>query len=85
MRIDTPSSVSSSRCSASTSGALAWGQGRNIGFEWQATSADAQRTGWLRLDPNIAPDTRQGAGLPAAVAGEAAGHAAAGPGACCRA
>ena len=40
-----------------TSGALAWGQGRNIGFEWQATGADAQRTGWLRLDPSIAPDT----------------------------
>jgi len=32
-------------------------QGRNIGFEWPATNADAQRTGWLRLDPNIAPGT----------------------------
>jgi hypothetical protein len=36
--------------------ALVWAQGRNIGFEWPATSADAQRTNWLRADPNIAPD-----------------------------
>jgi hypothetical protein len=38
-------------------GAVGWAQGRNIGFEWPATSADAQRTNWLRVDPNIAPDT----------------------------
>jgi outer membrane protein assembly factor BamB len=36
--------------------ALVWAQGRNIGFEWPATSADAQRTNWLRVDPNIAPN-----------------------------
>jgi outer membrane protein assembly factor BamB len=34
-------------------GAVGWAQGRNVGFDWPATSADAQRTGWLRLDPNI--------------------------------
>ena len=34
-------------------GAVGWAQGRNIGFEWPATNADAQRTSWLRLDPNI--------------------------------
>ncbi len=33
--------------------AIGWAQGRNIGFDWPATGADAQRTGWLRLDPNI--------------------------------
>ncbi len=37
------------------SGGILLGQGRNIGFEWPATNADAQRTGWLRLDPKIAP------------------------------
>ena len=37
------------------SGGLLLAQGRNIGFEWPATNADAQRTGWLRLDPKIAP------------------------------
>ncbi len=34
-------------------GAVGWAQGRNVGFEWPATGADAQRTSWLRLDPNI--------------------------------
>ena len=34
-------------------GAIGWAQGRNIGFDWPATGADAQRTAWLRLDPNI--------------------------------
>ena len=33
--------------------AAGWAQGRNVGFDWPATSADAQRTSWLRLDPNI--------------------------------
>ena len=33
--------------------AIGWAQGRNIGFDWPATGADAQRTAWLRLDPNI--------------------------------
>jgi outer membrane protein assembly factor BamB len=33
--------------------AAIWAQGRNIGFEWPATSADAQRTSWQRNDPNI--------------------------------
>jgi outer membrane protein assembly factor BamB len=33
--------------------AVGWAQGRNVGFDWPATGADAQRTGWLRLDPNI--------------------------------
>jgi hypothetical protein len=37
------------------SGAMLVAQGRNVGFEWPATNADAQRTGWLRLDPKIAP------------------------------
>ena len=39
------------------SGGMLLAQGRNIGFEWPATNADAQRTGWLRLDPRIAPAT----------------------------
>jgi len=34
-------------------GAVGWAQGRNVGFDWPATSADAQRTAWLRLDPQI--------------------------------
>ena len=34
-------------------GAVGWAQGRNIGFEWPATNADAQRTSWVQLDPNI--------------------------------
>jgi outer membrane protein assembly factor BamB len=33
--------------------AAGWAQGRNIGFDWPTTGADAQRTAWLRLDPNI--------------------------------
>jgi outer membrane protein assembly factor BamB len=33
--------------------AVGWAQGRNVGFDWPATHADAQRTSWLRLDPNI--------------------------------
>ena len=33
--------------------AIGWAQGRNVGFDWPATGADAQRTAWLRLDPNI--------------------------------
>jgi outer membrane protein assembly factor BamB len=33
--------------------AIGWAQGRNVGFDWPATNADAQRTAWLRLDPNI--------------------------------
>ena len=33
--------------------AVGWAQGRNVGFDWPATGADAQRTAWLRLDPNI--------------------------------
>src|SRR5262245_40294908 len=37
------------------SGGVLIAQGRNVGFEWPATGADAQRTGWLRLDPKIAP------------------------------
>ena len=36
--------------------AAGWAQGRNVGFEWPATGADAQRTGWLRLDPNISAE-----------------------------
>jgi outer membrane protein assembly factor BamB len=35
------------------SAAIGWAQGRNIGFEWPVTNADAQRTAWMRLDPNI--------------------------------
>jgi outer membrane protein assembly factor BamB len=34
-------------------GGVMWGQGRNIGLEWPATQGDAQRTAWLRSDPNI--------------------------------
>jgi outer membrane protein assembly factor BamB len=34
-------------------GTIGWAQGRNVGFDWPATGADAQRTAWLRLDPNI--------------------------------
>ena len=40
-----------------SAGALVWGQGRNLGFEWPATNADAQRTNWMRLDQYIAPAT----------------------------
>jgi outer membrane protein assembly factor BamB len=35
---------------------IGWAQGRNIGFDWPASGADAQRTAWLRLDPNISAD-----------------------------
>jgi len=45
------------------SGVALVAQGRNIGFEWQTTNADAQRTNWLRLDPNIAPDKITGTSL----------------------
>jgi len=31
--------------------------GRVIGFEWQATNADVQRTSWLRVDPHISVQT----------------------------
>jgi outer membrane protein assembly factor BamB len=34
-------------------GVAGWAQGRNIGFDWPTTGADAQRTSWHRLDPNI--------------------------------
>ena len=33
--------------------AVGWAQGRNVGFDWPTSSADPQRTAWLRLDPNI--------------------------------
>ncbi len=36
-----------------SAGVAVWAQGRNIGPEWQAASADAQRTSWQRIDPNI--------------------------------
>ncbi len=36
--------------------AVGWAQGRNVGFDWPATSADPQRTAWLRLDPNISAE-----------------------------
>ena len=32
-------------------------QGRNIGGEWPTALADAQRTNWLRSDPNISTET----------------------------
>ena len=48
------SSIVALLCAVST--VVLFAQGRNIGFEWPATNADAQRTNWLRLDPNIAPD-----------------------------
>jgi outer membrane protein assembly factor BamB len=38
------------------SSVIGWAQGRNIGFDWPTTGADAQRTAWLRLDPNISAD-----------------------------
>jgi outer membrane protein assembly factor BamB len=38
------------------SSVIGWAQGRNIGFDWPASGADAQRTAWLRLDPNISAD-----------------------------
>jgi outer membrane protein assembly factor BamB len=37
-------------------GAVGWAQGRAIGFDWPVTGADAQRTAWLRLDPNISAE-----------------------------
>ena len=49
--------ANSSQCSARrrlrARRTIGWAQGRNVGFDWPATGADAQRTGWLRLDPNI--------------------------------
>jgi outer membrane protein assembly factor BamB len=36
--------------------AIGWAQGRNVGFDWPASSADAQRTSWLQLDPYISVD-----------------------------
>ena len=32
-------------------------QSRNIGNEWPTAQGDAQRTNWLRSDPNISVDT----------------------------
>jgi outer membrane protein assembly factor BamB len=37
--------------------AIGWAQGRNVGFDWPATNADAQRTSWLRLDPHISSES----------------------------
>src|SRR5580765_6131939 len=38
-------------------GAAVFAQGRNIGDEWPTAQGDAQRTNWLRSDPNISVDT----------------------------
>src|SRR5215213_6890877 len=32
-------------------------QGRNVGNEWPTASGDAQRTNWMRSDPNISIET----------------------------
>src|SRR5262245_10910879 len=41
---------------AALAGAIAFAQGRNIGGEWPTSQGDAQRTSWMRSDPNISVD-----------------------------
>jgi hypothetical protein len=41
---------------AALAGAIAFAQGRNIGGEWPTAQGDAQRTSWMRSDPNISVD-----------------------------
>jgi outer membrane protein assembly factor BamB len=42
---------------AVVAGTALFAQGRNIGNEWPTALADAQRTNWLRSDPNISIET----------------------------
>ena len=42
---------------ALVAGTALFAQGRNIGNEWPTALADAQRTNWLRSDPNISVET----------------------------
>jgi len=42
---------------AVVTGVALFAQGRNIGNEWPTALADAQRTNWLRSDPNISAET----------------------------
>lgn len=45
-------------CSAAVvTGVALFAQGRNIGGEWPTAPGDAQRTNWMRSDPNISVDT----------------------------
>src|SRR3954447_17678047 len=38
-------------------GAGLFAQGRNVGNEWPTALGDAQRTNWMRSDPNISVET----------------------------
>lgn len=38
-------------------GAALFAQGRNVGSEWPTAQGDAQRTNWMRADPNISIET----------------------------
>jgi hypothetical protein len=42
---------------AVVAGAALFAQGRNIGNEWPTALGDAQRTNWMRSDPNISSET----------------------------
>ena len=42
---------------AISAGAVLFAQGRNIGNEWPTAQGDAQRTNWMRSDPNISVET----------------------------
>ena len=48
---------------AVVAGAALAAQGRNVGNEWPTALADAQRTNWLRSDPNISNETLAKAGF----------------------
>ena len=41
---------------ALAAGAAVFAQSRNIGDEWPTAQGDAQRTNWMRSDPNISID-----------------------------
>jgi hypothetical protein len=42
---------------AVVTGVALFAQGRNIGNDWPTALGDAQRTNWLRSDPNISVES----------------------------
>ena len=54
MRINRPRLVAGM---CAIAGATLFAQGRNVGNEWPTSLGDAQRTNWMRSDPNISVET----------------------------
>ena len=56
LRFPSAAVVSALVGAAVVTGVALFAQGRNIGNEWPTALGDAQRTNWMRSDPNISID-----------------------------